>query len=177
MRGKVQPERDVQDAARITPACAGKRARPSPCRSQSRDHPRACGEKCWILSSNTPLMGSPPRMRGKAFGLVLYKVEIGITSACAGKSKHKWAVSNFRWDHPRVCGEKLRIVEVGRVKEGSPPPMRGKESRRQIGIKIGGITPACAGKSSISIALPLTEEDHPRVCGEKPVSMLLPTRR
>ena len=86
-------------------------------------------------------------MRGKAFGLVLYKVEIGITSACAGKSKHKWAVSNFRWDHPRVCGEKMRIVEVGRVKEGSPPPMRGKESRRQIGIKIGGITPACAGKS------------------------------
>ena len=146
MRGKVQPERDVQDAARITPACAGKRARPSPCRSQSRDHPRACGEKCWILSSNTPLMGSPPRMRGKAFGLVLYKVEIGITSACAGKSKHKWAVSNFRWDHPRVCGEKLRIVEVGRVKEGSPPHVRGKALNFGVFPFQKGITPRVCGE-------------------------------
>ena len=136
MRGKVQPERDVQDAARITPACAGKRARPSPCRSQSRDHPRACGEKCWILSSNTPLMGSPPRMRGKAFGLVLYKVEIGITSACAGKSKHKWAVSNFRWDHPRVCGEKNNLRQAFAVQQGSPPRVREKPhpaSDRKLG--------------------------------------------
>ena len=107
-----------------------------------------CEEKVTGIRSQTINEGSPPRVRGKdkpdekkfTFGR--------ITPACAGKSKHKWAVSNFRWDHPRVCGEKLRIVEVGRVKEGSPPPMRGKESRRQIGIKIGGITPACAGKSS-----------------------------
>ena len=107
-----------------------------------------CGEKSEAIALSLTVQGSPPRMRGKVLDTAIEHAFDGITPAYAGKSKHKWAVSNFRWDHPRVCGEKLRIVEVGRVKEGSPPPMRGKESRRQIGIKIGGITPACAGKSS-----------------------------
>ena len=30
-----------------------------------------------------------------------------------------------------------------------------------------GITPACAGKSQYQSHVPVTAEDHPRVCGEK----------
>ena len=146
MRGKVQPERDVQDAARITPAYAGKRHHPEPGQSSSEDHPRVCGEKCWILSSNTPLMGSPPRMRGKAFGLVLYKVEIGITPAYAGKRCSLWLPRSGRWDHPRVCGEKSQEVHVVTSFRGSPPRVRGKAHLADRGCHIVGITPACAGK-------------------------------
>ena len=51
------------------------------------------------------------------------------------------------WDHPRVCGEKLRAVVFGNYSEG--------------------ITPAYAGKSIERIDGQLVELDHPRVCGEK----------
>ena len=49
-----------------------------------------------------------------------------ITPAYAGKRIKLRKRHSICGDHPRVCGEKLRIVEVGRVKEGSPPRMRGK---------------------------------------------------
>ena len=167
MRGKVQPERDVQDAARITPAYAGKRHHPEPGQSSSEDHPRVCGEKCWILSSNTPLMGSPPRMRGKAFGLVLYKVEIGITSACAGKSVRTCAVQSRDRDHPRVCGEKSAGANVIGLSLGSPPRVRGKDKPDEKKFTFGRITPAYAGKSKTSAVGCPGCRDHPRVCGEK----------
>ena len=51
------------------------------------------------------------------------------------------------WDHPRVCGEKLRAVVFGNYSEG--------------------ITPAYAGKSKLLIIHSKQLRDHPRVCGEK----------
>ena len=55
------------------------------------------------------------------------------------------------WDHPRVCGEKLRFIMF-----------------IQTAI---GITPAYAGKSMYRTTETLCCRDHPRVCGEKPVAM------
>ena len=66
VRGKVRQHLESRQSVGITPACAGKRARPSPCRSQSRDHPRACGEKRVGSLASVGLSGSPPRVRGKA---------------------------------------------------------------------------------------------------------------
>jgi len=63
--GKVQPERDVQDAARITPACAGKRDLRSRFCPAGGDHPRVCGEKPERFFFIPKQLGSPPRMRGK----------------------------------------------------------------------------------------------------------------
>ena len=51
------------------------------------------------------------------------------------------------WDHPRVCGEKLRAVVFGNYSEG--------------------ITPAYAGKRWRPGRGPCQFRDHPRVCGEK----------
>ncbi len=36
-----------------------------------RDHPRVCGEKLTAARTTVENIGSPPRMRGKASGLVL----------------------------------------------------------------------------------------------------------
>ena len=49
-------------------------------------------------------------MRGKAFGLVLYKVEIGITPAYAGKRLSLFGKTYPEQDHPRVCGEKTKKI-------------------------------------------------------------------
>ena len=45
--------------------------------------------------------------------------------------------------------------------------MRGKGERIRSGTLAQGITPACAGKSSLRWAAIQTHGDHPRVCGEK----------
>ena len=84
--GKVQPERDVQDAARITPAYAGKSKRMRFPRTGSKDHPRVCGEKDKAAEKAQHLRGSPPRMREKERFPPQHSCIYGITPACAGKS-------------------------------------------------------------------------------------------
>ena len=126
VRGKVRVQAPVQEHRGITPDCAGKSGRESGTRACCRDHPRACGEKVPITCVPKYALGSPPHVRGKAFGLVLYKVEIGITPACAGKSCPPQAPTFTRQDHPRVCGEKYCRRPVQPDSQGSPPRMRGK---------------------------------------------------
>ena len=90
-----------------------------------------------------------------------------ITPAYAGKS----CVDNLTGlpveDHPRICGEKLRdllgMVTVG----GSPPHMRGKAGLQLHHQHQPRITPAYAGKSTLSKKAKQNRPDHPRICGEK----------
>ena len=94
---------------RITPAYAGKRNSFRPLRCRHRDHPRVCGEKGDAQSRFFQATGSPPRMRGKEGVCVNDQSEHGITPAYAGKSISYLFRGVFLWDHPRVCGEKLRL--------------------------------------------------------------------
>ena len=65
-------------------------------------------------------------MRGKALELNGASDLIGITPAYAGKSGLRSKVERNDGDHPRLCGEKEKIVRLLPSKWGSPPPMRGK---------------------------------------------------
>ena len=98
-------------------------------------------------------MGSPPHVRGKVLILDDVPGVVGITPACAGKSKSKALSMMDTWDHPRMCGEKENFREPGRVRVRSPPRMRGKDSPENKEISGRGITPAYAGKSWNSLAL------------------------
>ena len=71
----------------ITPACAGKRALPDIGPFRRRDHPRVCGEKRVALFQRGKGVGSPPRVRGKVPFLFAVTIALGITPACAGKSR------------------------------------------------------------------------------------------
>ena len=88
MRGKAARPLLLAGGGRITPAHAGKSLERAVSSSLSRDHPRACGEKVVPITVFSPLMGSPPRMRGKAGGHAHAHHERGITPAHAGKSCH-----------------------------------------------------------------------------------------
>ena len=70
-------------------------------------------------------------------------------------------------DHPRVCGEKSVLCRCCCLALGSPPRMRGKVKSDACPRPRLGITPAYAGKSREELREIATEEDHPRVCGEK----------
>ena len=167
MRGKVLHRGTSLLASGITPAYAGKRIGLAAVRVDHRDHPRVCGEKATGNNSQTAANGSPPRMRGKVQKRCSHIRVKGITPAYAGKSL---AVSHSRHsaeDHPRVCGEKVPDTGHPENDGGSPPRMRGKESKFPTMAQPSGITPAYAGKSVKFCPHSPFLKDHPRVCGEK----------
>ena len=86
MRGKQQPAKQNTEQGGITPADAGKTLYSFLSKNRSWDHPRGCGENCWLCQLRFASQGSPPRMRGK----LRLRCDIGsacrITPADAGKT-------------------------------------------------------------------------------------------
>ena len=152
---------------RITPACAGKSFADLRGFFDAQDHPRVCGEKTFGGHKLTRDAGSPPRVRGKACDLLFLRVGVGITPACAGKSPNATIGRGASQDHPRVCGEKLKVLRMSSSTRGSPPRVRGKEIHLHALVDQRGITPACAGKRPSTRSYRVRDWDHPRVCGEK----------
>ena len=151
----------------ITPACAGKRASCSILSCSHRDHPRVCGEKERWPAIRTASLGSPPRVRGKVKNATGIDAFSGITPACAGKRFVWFGLTPDGQDHPRVCGEKSKTLRGLMHFLGSPPRVRGKDILGSPLVRGERITPACAGKSNVRLAVDGFSEDHPRVCGEK----------
>ena len=111
--------------------------------------------------------GSPPRVRGKDVPLLRRRVRRRSPPACAGKSKPSHLTARWRWDHPRVCGEKQTRQDPDGRELGSPPRVRGKVLAKPPAEGAFRITPACAGKSCCCPWWDCWTQDHPRVCGEK----------
>ena len=130
-----------------------------------------CGEKSIRRIMQSKVMGSPPRMRGKAVAIFRQLHHGRITPAYAGKRDSIPQQSSLRRDHPRVCGEKPRIFFMSIRSAGSPPRVRGKVMAFSSSDSAFRITPACAGKRIQNEAEPRKWTDHPRVCGEKMFSI------
>ena len=73
-----------------------------------------CGEKLNKRRDNLKVVGSPPRVRGKATFEIPVTKSDRITPACAGKSKSNAFLASTAQDHPRVCGEKRFWVEYNK---------------------------------------------------------------
>ena len=106
-------------------------------------------------------------MRGKGQKTERRKKLMGITPAYAGKRPCSEPPTGRRWDHPRLCGEKVPAGSAYSIVRGSPPPMRGKADVVLNRIDRIGITPAYAGKRYHLISVCAVLQDHPRLCGEK----------
>ena len=169
MRGKAVLFRMFHGGDGITPAHAGKRKPTLPAERQTRDHPRACGEKKRSQSQPGRLRGSPPRMRGKARPQQFQGLCLRITPAHAGKRQSASYPQQRPRDHPRACGEKHTWKLQHRLFPGSPPRMRGKVVSSNTRLFLGGITPAHAGKRMLTLTVRNVPGDHPRACGEKSV--------
>ena len=146
MRGKATEKYNGVSKKGITPAYAGKSKTHAGMSTPAADHPRLCGEKPSVAAIRRSAAGSPPPMRGKVFRVSSCCGSIRITPAYAGKSTFIPQNNKYCEDHPRLCGEK-GIHEVrGRVRVGSPPPMRGKARLSGTCRTRARITPAYAGK-------------------------------
>ena len=89
----------------ITPAGAGKTAKPSFRHAKNGDHPRRCGENLTAAWAQQRHGGSPPQVRGKPNDETSISAHTGITPAGAGKTTASGARNRSLQDHPRRCGE------------------------------------------------------------------------
>ena len=127
------------------------------------------GEKQTFWKALATSLGSPPRRRGKVPVLLMLLVYIGITPAWAGKSAVCHYSSSLSRDHPRVGGEKSRVMVLPSCRMGSPPRRRGKVDVLFGGLVDGRITPAQAGKSSVPFLRSAPRKDHPCAGGKSPL--------
>ena len=126
------------------------------------------GEKSMRTGIICSSVGSPPHARGKVPPVQAPLRPAGITPACAGKSGRCDFLIVLCRDHPRMRGEKRWQAGLGALSKGSPPHARGKAQVSIYSCTACGITPACAGKSGVSICSLNNTRDHPRMRGEKP---------
>ncbi len=167
VRGTVGRAHFFRLIVRITPARAGNSGPIGPWIPCSPDHPRACGEQMPPCGSGIWATGSPPRVRGTALCSISGAAAYRITPARAGNSPPFPPVPPPNEDHPRACGEQLRIelLDLGPV--GSPPRVRGTGREMPVIKKMSGITPARAGNSTFEAGRQRPAGDHPRACGEQ----------
>ena len=107
-------------------------------------------------------------MRGKPVARLQDGQRPRITPAHAGKTLQMQSIAQLDSDHPRACGENLRICYFLPALVGSPPRMRGKLAEVSDLVFRSRITPAHAGKTFLSSDLHFSQADHPRACGENP---------
>ena len=65
-----------------------------------------------------------------------------------------------------MCGENITTPALHAASAGSPPRVRGKPGYLWKVLGLKRITPACAGKTFLSLHPQRHRWDHPRVCGE-----------
>ena len=126
-----------------------------------------CGEQAHVLLHLIRVLGSPPRVRGTDTHIVIRLRKSRITPACAGNRQSSIQTVALLRDHPRVCGEQLSASELLFPIKGSPPRVRGTDTKTGKAMWNCRITPACAGNSKLLLYHFLATEDHPRVCGEQ----------
>ena len=170
-RGKGKDYATAETMQGITPAWAGKSWLSLDSCLLWWDHPRMGGEKLPRKFTKAANPGSPPHGRGKVNLSILEGADTGITPAWAGKSMQAALRSSSAGDHPRMGGEKCKPAQRTAPHQGSPPHGRGKVPERFFGLVSHRITPAWAGKRKRVSPYRNRTKDHPRMGGEKSLSV------
>ena len=129
-------------------------------------HSRACGENGSAQKDGSVLAGSSPRVRGKQLGAAHRVAAPGLIPACAGKTPTSPPDRTRSWAHPRACGENDAAAEGAWVPVGSSPRVRGKPVQVIPDIRLVGLIPARAGKTTAPPGADAHSTAHPRACGE-----------
>ena len=111
-------------------------------------------------------LGSPPLAREKLYGTPTFLLLLGITPACAGKTKRTSPQITLSWDHPRLRGKNGSVASDRSEQGGSPPLAREKHCALYRHGARDGITPACAGKTARPCKIEKAGRDHPRLRGK-----------
>ena len=69
--------------------------------------------------------------------------------------------------HPRVCGERIKVIGYGDIEDGSSPRVRGTPIPELPNCPFERFIPACAGNAPEEVQDATGHAVHPRVCGER----------
>ena len=158
--GKAQPPG-------ITPACAGKSHARALLYPELGNYPRLRGEELFCGAGGAAVLELPPLARGRGSSPRRRGSRIGITPACAGKRNGLSVRGSRAWNYPRLRGEERIQHRAGYRSVELPPLARGRENGVASQRRLVGITPACAGKRSITSSSAVTSGNYPRLRGEE----------
>ena len=172
MRGARFISHDSSSPQRIIPADAGSTGRRTRSGSLRRDHPRRCGEHQSQAARKGRGKGSSPQMRGAHGPIGSYPIRFRIIPADAGSTLARRFPDSQSRDHPRRCGEHVRLSGRSGSGRGSSPQMRGAPCLL-VGLSPSRrIIPADAGSTIAYTCFRDTTQDHPRRCGEHSLASL-----
>ncbi|EFW09843.1 hypothetical protein HMPREF9005_1167 [Actinomyces sp. oral taxon 178 str. F0338] len=147
VRGKRVRGRRGRGVGGLIPACAEKTPARASATSDSPAHPRVCGENLAAAAAGASTLGSSPRVRGKPGQWHAEGQPGRLIPACAGKTKVCVVTTPPDRAHPRVCGENSACDGQHTPASGSSPRVRGKHHQIRRAGRVGGLIPACAGKT------------------------------
>ena len=172
VRGTLAESTEDVQRLGIIPACAGNTSNATCSTCGGGDHPRMCGEHYTALIALLRDWGSSPHVRGTLtsfFGLISLS---SIIPACAGNTGGVGVVDAHLRDHPRMCGEHPVEYRCAYAELGSSPHVRGTHFDTPRSWYYFGIIPACAGNTRETFRPCRAVGDHPRMCGEHPLSSI-----
>ena len=125
VRGTPIVPRERKTFLRIIPARAGNASSERPRKWMMSDHPRACGERDYLMLESHSSPGSSPRVRGTPRASSISPIRTRIIPARAGNAPPAPAARGRPPDHPRACGERASSFLFGDAVAGSSPRVRG----------------------------------------------------
>ena len=165
-RGTLSRTSPYSFPVRIIPACAGNTYPAASNAASTWDHPRMRGEHIDSDLFTEIMKGSSPHARGTLWQGWLAGGQYGIIPACAGNTQRDQRQDRPKRDHPRMRGEH-EVQSCPPISPlGSSPHARGTLIDDEVGARLAGIIPACAGNTSMSPSPSMPFRDHPRMRGE-----------
>ena len=146
MWGKATIVKFDIDVDRIIPTGVGKRSPLAGLPGELSDHPHGCGEKIYVASRNSKILGSSPRVWGKEFQILSLLNDKRIIPTGVGKSCLSPAGDSVPSDHPHGCGEKVLGTQADVAVLGSSPRVWGKGTIKLHAVQTGRIIPTGVGK-------------------------------
>ena len=165
-RGKPAQILQIEIAARLIPAHAGKTGLAAAVDRLRAAHPRSRGEN---QSTRRPALlqrGSSPLTRGKHQDLGYRCDGLRLIPAHAGKTDSRSLAIFDTPAHPRSRGENRVLKPGGYMLAGSSPLTRGKPVVTHADGHTTGLIPAHAGKTATPSAASAATTAHPRSRGE-----------
>ena len=157
--------------SRFIPAYAGNaRRRRCPSRPVSV-HPRIRGERAYQYPCQAPRSGSSPHTRGTRTGFVRTGGQARFIPAYAGNASLRDRTRYTLKVHPRIRGERREPCGGNRTRFGSSPHTRGTQHGQPEHPLHPRFIPAYAGNASGSSTVIVHFPVHPRIRGERGLSM------
>ena len=141
-------------------------------RKAGMDHPRIRGEHRVATPPHPTAPGSSPHTRGAHLAGVAESFHYRIIPAYAGSTGFPAGVDHALGDHPRIRGEHTSRKSSPFGAFGSSPHTRGAQPLFLAERRDDRIIPAYAGSTGSYRPARPCREDHPRIRGEHPVTLV-----